>query len=73
MVLRLFAFDSAQAATRWLSEVETQWLSEVENRWLSEVETTVFFVSLMLFSTPTLVLLDSRSYASPYPLPILSL
>ena len=70
MSFRLFAFDSAQAATRWLSEVETRWLSEVETRWLSEVETrwlsevetTVFFVSLMFSSTLALM-----------PLPILYL
>jgi hypothetical protein len=35
------AFDFAQAAGWWLSEVETRWLSEVVTRWLSEVETTL--------------------------------
>ena len=54
---RFPAFNSAQVATRWLSEVET----------------TVSLVSRLFFSTPSLVLLDSSSYASPYPLPILSL
>ncbi|MCE1168807.1 MAG: hypothetical protein LWX70_11990, partial [Sphingobacteriia bacterium] len=60
------AFDSDQAATRWLLlRLFAFDFAQAATRWFSDVENTVFQFLL----SSSLVHLLFSSYASPYPLP----